>query len=290
MIIETHDEKNGTVLQTIWKFRDDEQQYETMWSVCDNPFCGCSELTFGISIGRQETPEAWFIFDFVTEKASLDDKSCYTESSKRLSKRCLDELSEKDKTILGKLFSATKLQCEENVNPQTVEPPEFPVKKIESASQMIYYRTIFPWAYVHSFSIDEKTYYVIDQYCLNSTCECHNVNLDVLGFVNTRHFNKNHPTLISFACNTGKWNVSETGKNAHPPSDLMKELFRKHPDFQSILSRRRSTLKLLYHRHMEAVGFRKPHEDTVSTPKNVGRNAPCPCGSGKKYKKCCGRN
>jgi preprotein translocase subunit SecA len=25
------------------------------------------------------------------------------------------------------------------------------------------------------------------------------------------------------------------------------------------------------------------------TPK-VGRNEPCPCGSGKKYKNCCGRN
>lgn len=24
-------------------------------------------------------------------------------------------------------------------------------------------------------------------------------------------------------------------------------------------------------------------------PPKVGRNAPCPCGSGKKYKKCCGR-
>ena len=24
--------------------------------------------------------------------------------------------------------------------------------------------------------------------------------------------------------------------------------------------------------------------------KKVGRNDPCPCGSGKKYKKCCGRN
>ena len=23
--------------------------------------------------------------------------------------------------------------------------------------------------------------------------------------------------------------------------------------------------------------------------KNVGRNVPCPCGSGKKYKKCCGK-
>jgi len=25
------------------------------------------------------------------------------------------------------------------------------------------------------------------------------------------------------------------------------------------------------------------------TQKKIGRNDPCPCGSGKKYKKCCGR-
>ncbi|MBE9546971.1 MAG: preprotein translocase subunit SecA [Proteobacteria bacterium] len=38
------------------------------------------------------------------------------------------------------------------------------------------------------------------------------------------------------------------------------------------------------------------HGDTAAVPKTVkreskkiGRNAPCPCGSGKKYKKCCGR-
>ena len=28
---------------------------------------------------------------------------------------------------------------------------------------------------------------------------------------------------------------------------------------------------------------------TVVKPAKVGRNDPCPCGSGKKYKKCCGR-
>ena len=28
---------------------------------------------------------------------------------------------------------------------------------------------------------------------------------------------------------------------------------------------------------------------TVKKEKEVGRNEPCPCGSGKKYKKCCGR-
>ena len=30
--------------------------------------------------------------------------------------------------------------------------------------------------------------------------------------------------------------------------------------------------------------------NTIVKPKKVGRNDPCPCGSGKKYKKCHGRN
>lgn len=32
-----------------------------------------------------------------------------------------------------------------------------------------------------------------------------------------------------------------------------------------------------------------PKGTPLSTPHKVGRNEPCPCGSGKKYKKCCGR-
>ena len=37
--------------------------------------------------------------------------------------------------------------------------------------------------------------------------------------------------------------------------------------------------------------MREHKQETVrrETPK-VGRNDPCPCGSGKKYKHCCGRN
>lgn len=33
----------------------------------------------------------------------------------------------------------------------------------------------------------------------------------------------------------------------------------------------------------------KLHEDSHITVDKVGRNDPCPCGSGKKYKKCCGK-
>ena len=34
----------------------------------------------------------------------------------------------------------------------------------------------------------------------------------------------------------------------------------------------------------------KNHTPIVNTEPKVGRNDPCPCGSGKKYKNCCGRN
>lgn len=37
----------------------------------------------------------------------------------------------------------------------------------------------------------------------------------------------------------------------------------------------------------------EPYHNRTSEPirieKKVGRNDPCPCGSGKKYKKCCGK-
>lgn len=32
-----------------------------------------------------------------------------------------------------------------------------------------------------------------------------------------------------------------------------------------------------------------PPVETIHAEKTVGRNDPCPCGSGKKYKKCCGK-
>lgn len=32
-----------------------------------------------------------------------------------------------------------------------------------------------------------------------------------------------------------------------------------------------------------------PKPETRRVPDKIGRNEPCPCGSGKKYKKCCGR-
>ncbi|WP_420337192.1 SEC-C metal-binding domain-containing protein [Roseibium sp.] len=47
-----------------------------------------------------------------------------------------------------------------------------------------------------------------------------------------------------------------------------------------------SQIEVLHHARLK---LQTP--DTHAGPKTkVGRNDPCPCGSGKKYKRCCGLN
>ena len=52
------------------------------------------------------------------------------------------------------------------------------------------------------------------------------------------------------------------------------------PQWKEIFSE--EELKKFYKEQKESTTIRKP--------KKIGRNDPCPCGSGKKYKKCCGAN
>lgn len=40
----------------------------------------------------------------------------------------------------------------------------------------------------------------------------------------------------------------------------------------------------------EAIRREYKKSKTVVKEKKTGRNEPCPCGSGKKYKHCCGKN
>ncbi|NLY43111.1 MAG: preprotein translocase subunit SecA [Clostridiaceae bacterium] len=73
--------------------------------------------------------------------------------------------------------------------------------------------------------------------------------------------------------------------------DMFEEMIRSiHED----------TAKIIYHSHLQRLPERQKvaepinavHGDGPAKPvvkgKKVGRNDPCPCGSGKKYKKCCG--
>ncbi|MEO0135998.1 MAG: SEC-C metal-binding domain-containing protein [candidate division WOR-3 bacterium] len=49
-------------------------------------------------------------------------------------------------------------------------------------------------------------------------------------------------------------------------------------------------IKMLPSGKVSSKKLTNPQEAVVASEIKIGRNDPCPCGSGKKYKKCCGKN
>ncbi|MEC8944542.1 MAG: preprotein translocase subunit SecA [Acidobacteriota bacterium] len=58
---------------------------------------------------------------------------------------------------------------------------------------------------------------------------------------------------------------------------------------QAQLAQQQAEAKRVQRVAAAAGGSSSPTETVVRQNKKVGRNSPCPCGSGRKYKKCCGR-
>jgi len=89
------------------------------------------------------------------------------------------------------------------------------------------------------------------------------------------------------------------------PQQVKSKSLQSHPDYVSLeeVARQRAMMmtagqqgeesSVAYsrrqRRHMTNASESTPKQQPVVKGKRVGRNDPCPCGSGKKYKKCCGR-
>jgi preprotein translocase subunit SecA len=73
------------------------------------------------------------------------------------------------------------------------------------------------------------------------------------------------------------------GGNGHLPSQRMATSM---DDMEAAFQRRKR--RELDQARMAGAGQQEPVQQIVRGDDKVGRNDPCPCGSGKKYKKCCG--
>ncbi|HEY1802752.1 MAG TPA: preprotein translocase subunit SecA [Terriglobales bacterium] len=72
--------------------------------------------------------------------------------------------------------------------------------------------------------------------------------------------------------------------NGHRPRHVETSVDEIEEAFQ------RKKKRELEHARMAGAGEREPVQQVVRSAAKVGRNDSCPCGSGKKYKKCCGAN
>src|ERR1700760_401987 len=67
------------------------------------------------------------------------------------------------------------------------------------------------------------------------------------------------------------------------PEDLLRLMKVARPDLDTVFAERHTLLRQLFRRATAEMS-------SPLASRTPGRNDPCPCGSGKKYKRCCGMN
>ncbi len=285
------------------------------WSVdsrvCDNPFCGCCYVDFECVLSdaasQPQAVSVAFVLD--TEKRSI-----YRAPGRRtpaisdgLAEAVVNELGEAGWNYLYEFLLGIKQEQIENCDPRHLDA-DFPPEVLRGDATVVGYSEIFPLAPALSFSLGSERWLALDDYCVNPDCDCRQV---VLQFLNRGHERgrvrviKKRPPAIFYNYRERTYEPAQAPEG-HKPSlqALLDELRDQNPAFEGEVRKRHKRLKALFRRALRKYEASADRIQPVWEPESLppvrpdprtswqakpGRNDPCPCGSGRKYKKCCGR-
>jgi hypothetical protein len=150
-------------------------------------------------------------------------------------------------------------------------------------------------------NLPDDEYALIEAYCNEPNCDCRRVFFNVgswqtgeilaviaYGWESKKYYAKwfrdNDPSII-------KELQGPVLNSASPQTDLAPVLLQK---VRYVLQDKNYLARIKRHYHMfkETIDNEVPEESRtlpLASREKIGRNDPCPCGSGKKYKKCCGK-
>jgi hypothetical protein len=124
-----------------------------------------------------------------------------------------------------------------------------------------------------TYVLGEHIYDAVEVYCVEPDCDC---GLAIVDFEPVSPRGASHPGDVEFDGRSAT--LRPEGRQSRLP-ELWAAYQERHPRFQERFARRSAI--------MHGLAGRIVAKSPKSTVK-VGRNERCPCGSGKKFKTCCG--
>jgi hypothetical protein len=143
---------------------------------------------------------------------------------------------------------------------------------------MIAYAEPFPDQRQDIYLLDGAPFLADDQYCIEPSCDCGEVRVAFVALAPS----SGEAFVGSVSYDMAQCQPLETEVGPRGRRDRVERLWdafsRRHP-LPSFFEKRM--------RRMKAVGRALKRDNPSAAPLKLGRNDPCPCGSGRKYKKCC---
>jgi SEC-C motif-containing protein len=150
---------------------------------------------------------------------------------------------------------------------------------------MISWGEVFPDEFNITLVQKDDVYWVDDMYCINPECTCNEAGL-YFARITTGDIEDLGAISVTFPSGRFSDFMSEQG-NGRVLNHLWNEL-RKRSGILTLLNERMRRIKPIGQEiaHLSMGGKEAAH---APSQRIVGRNDPCPCGSGKKFKRCCDR-
>lgn len=259
-------------------------RWEISGKVCQSPTCGCAVLDLGFrpasDTAGEPPPQHRLSLDLypreIVERKSTTDRD-FTEA-------LVSDLGEEDWGMLWGLFNVLKGQVYEKA---ALADQDFAFRfdEIEDEGLLVHYNEVFPYHNRLRFDVDGLSYAAVDQHCLRSSCRCADVMISFFPVTPDRADGPqkiDEQFAIMLELDRRRWHIEETLSAPAVPPKRIVAAFLDQVGYD-LLAERRRILRALYRRNRD-----KTIGTVRRTLEKVGRNEPCPCGSGKKYKKCCG--
>ena len=140
------------------------------------------------------------------------------------------------------------------------------------------YFKVFPYDWDLLTEVDGRYYWLNDTYCMNPDCPCRDIAFHV------SELGESEKRLGAVTVDLGDWK--------HPTVEGASNLARIWENFIFQTGSRREVRSRFHDMKRASKAMKKSLVENpinVTVGRKLGRNSPCPCGSGRKYKRCCGQ-
>lgn len=279
-------DKNTNKLSVTLNNNDGAEIYECTLTFCRNPTCTCGIITLDLvpAQDKDDTGECdpfRVDIDIYNKKLEDDNKKKARQKDLQFARRFVEQLGVDDFKILYDIYYSHKNKITEERTPAEIDV-NFVYEEVEEESLMLAYNDVLPYGDNLTFTLNGTQCIILDQHCLKPNCSCTETILNMFS-VDEHGENGNELCVFSVDYKKKKWETVEISSSDVNIKTLKSDVEQQIPDIYSKLKQRHLRLKAVY-------AYNKKRHYTpkqkLQIPK-VGRNDPCPCGSGKKYKKCC---
>lgn len=245
--------------------------YAVSTAVCSNPKCSCTTMWLSIRPAWRTGGGGFEIRGPVLSgQVSADGSGLKLGDDTAgtfppvLIQWLLETLSDEDhRDWLRERWRRARGQAGDPSYPSGIPP--------EDIDWMVSFSEVFPYDFDLTVVHERRLYLADDQYCLQPACTCKEV-------------------LVHFveAAQGGRALGHARASVRRPRSAVIQGAPLIQPLWNQFLGHNGSApLRERFKRMRSVVQTRVPPPRRKPVPSKVGRNAPCPCGSGKKFKRCC---